>query len=101
MFTRHMVAVGIVLVIAVLMLLGVGYYRQRRNADTAEYPQGNRDDSFSSALAALHERDHEWSVTFQCPWCDTENDPEYTFCWNCAGELSPHTGWSPFRSLRR
>lgn len=101
MFTWHMEEIGFAVALGLLAFFCIGYYRRRRNAETAEHGPEERDDSFASALAALHDRDHDWSVTFQCPWCDVENDPEYTFCRNCGGELSPDTGWSPLGALRR
>lgn len=85
-------ATELMAVLGLVVLFLLAYYLRRREAKSVGARRGDRDGSFSSALAALEDREYEWTTTFRCPWCGEENDPDYTFCWNCLGELSPESG---------
>lgn len=83
-----MVTVRVMVALALGVLVMGWYLRKRRSAPTTGETLGRTDGSVS-ALGALDATDYEWSVTFRCPWCEAENDPQFAFCRECAGKLSP------------
>lgn len=78
--------------LGLVVLFLLAYYLRRRHAESVGGRRGSRDEPFSSAIAALEGREYEWTTAFYCPWCGEENDPDFTFCRNCLGELSPGSG---------